>query len=118
MHASMGVSRAPKATTAPRHQHTTDEFCVGDSGASENGTTDVTFFENRELAHPGDRAESTDDEHLPMAGYGRLRLLVDREGGTFRGETLQLMRERSPTCSTWGITGSSRRNFWQNRWTR
>ena len=43
---------------------------------------------------PGDEVESAGGVFLPVAGYGRLRLLVDQDNGPFKGETRELTLDR------------------------
>ena len=43
---------------------------------------------------PGDEVESAVGVSLPVAGYGRLRLLVDQDNGTFKGATRELTLDR------------------------
>ena len=45
-------------------------------------------------APPGDEVESAGGVFLPVAGYGRLRLLVDQDNGTFKGATPELILDR------------------------
>ena len=42
----------------------------------------------------GDEVESARGIFLPVAGYGRLRLLVDQDNGTFKGATRELILDR------------------------
>ena len=64
------------ARGAPRERHE-DEYWVADSGATENMTQDSSHLEDYTPASPGDEIESAGGIFLPVAGYGRLRLLVD-----------------------------------------
>ena len=43
---------------------------------------------------PGDEVESASGSILPVTGYGRLRLLVDQDNGTFKGATRELTLDR------------------------
>ena len=51
-------------------------------------------LEDYTLPPPGDEVESAGGVFLPVAGYGRLRLLVDQDNGTFKGETRELTLDR------------------------
>lgn len=93
LHASLGGTTAPRATTSLHDQHPTHEFGVDKSGASQSMITDATAFKNYERAPTGDRGEGADAKLLPVVNYGRLRLLVDQEEGTFWCKTRQLMLE-------------------------
>ena len=42
----------------------------------------------------GDEIKSAGGGFLPVAGYGRLRLLVDQDNGTFKGTTRELTLDR------------------------
>ena len=63
---------------APRERHE-DECWVADSGAIDNMTQDSSHLEGYTPAPPGDEVESAGGVFLPVAGYGRLRLLVDQD---------------------------------------
>ena len=91
---SLGTGTALTAKVITPQPPHADEFWAGDSGASESMTADDTGFEDYERAPPGDRVESAGGKFLPVAGYGRLSLLVDQGNGNFRSETQQLTLER------------------------
>ena len=81
------------ARGAPREKHE-DEYWVADSGATENMTQDSSHLEGYMPAPPGDEIESAGWVFLPVAGYGRLRLLVGQDNGTFKGATRELTLDR------------------------
>ena len=80
---------ASAARGAPRERHE-DEYWVADSGATENRTQDLSHLEDYLPPPPGDEVESAGGVFLPVAGCGRLRLLVDQDKGTFKGATRKL----------------------------
>ena len=80
---------------APRLRHE-DEYWVADSGATENMTQDSSNLKDYTPPPPGDKVESNGGGFLPVSGYGRLRLLVDQDNGTFKGETRELTFDRVP----------------------
>ena len=53
-------------------------------------------------APPGDEVESAGGVFLPVAGYGRLRLLVDQDNGTFKGAMRELTLDRIAHVPTLG----------------
>ena len=64
------------------------ERWIRDSGATENMTPDPNGFERYETAPPGRTVEMGDGTLLPVAGYGDLRLKIekhDADGGQTRG---------------------------------
>ena len=65
------------------------EFWANDSGATEHMTQDPTGLEDYTPAPAGDRVESAGGALLPVAGYGHLRLLVDRGDDHFTDSTRQ-----------------------------
>lgn len=69
-------------------------FWVGESGATEHITLDFDEFEDYELAPAGQRMEGAGGSHLPIAGYGRLHLLVDQGVGDMQGPARELVLER------------------------
>ena len=77
------------ARGAPRGRHE-DEYCVADSGATENMTQDSSHNEDYTPTPLGDEIESAGGVFLLVAGYGRLRLLLDQDNGTFKGATREL----------------------------
>lgn len=54
-----------------------DEFWVDGSGASESMTADAIGLDGFGRVLPGNKVGGADDTLLPLAGYERLRLLVD-----------------------------------------
>ena len=60
---------------------------MADSGATENMTQDSSNLVDYTPVPPGDEVESAGGFFLPIAGYGRLRLLVDQDNNTFKGAT-------------------------------
>ena len=81
------------ARGAPRERHE-DEYWVADSGATENMTQDLSHLKDYTSPAPGDEVESAGGVFLSVAGYGRLRLLVDQDNGTFKGATRELPPNR------------------------
>ena len=67
---------------------------MADSGATESMIQDSSNLDNYTPAPPGDELESAGGVFLPVAGYGRLRLLVDEDNGTFKGATRELTFDR------------------------
>ena len=67
---------------------------MADSGATENMTHDSSNLGDYTPAPPGDEVESAGGAFLPVAGYGRLRFLVDQDNGTFKGATRELTLDR------------------------
>ena len=57
-------------------------------------TQDLSNLEDYTPPPPGDELESACEIFLPVAGYGRLRLLVDQDNGTFKGATRELTLDR------------------------
>ena len=57
-------------------------------------TQDSSHLEDCTPPAPGDEVESAGGCFLPVAGYGRLRLLVDQGNGTFKGATRELTVDR------------------------
>ena len=82
-------SFAARGAPCERHE---DEYWVADSGATENITQDASNLEDYTPPPPGEDIESANGVFLPVAGYGRLRLLVDQDNGTFKGATRELNR--------------------------
>ena len=81
------------AIGAPCERHE-DEYWVADSGATEIITQDSSHLEDYTPVPPGDEVESAGGVFLPVAGYGRIRLLVDQDNGTFKGATRELTLDR------------------------
>ena len=81
------------ARGAPRERHE-DEYWVADSGATKNMTQYSFNLEDYTPAPPGDEVESAGGGFLPVAGCGRLRLLVDQDKATFKGATRELTLDR------------------------
>ena len=77
------------ARSALRDWHK-DEYWVADSGATENMTQGSSNLEDYTPLPPGYEVENADGVFLPVAGYERLRLLVDKDNGTFKGATREL----------------------------
>ena len=77
------------ARCVPRERHE-DEYWVADSGATENMTQDSSHLEDYTPPPPGDEVENVGRVFLPVAGYGRLRILVNQYNGTFKGATREL----------------------------
>ena len=67
---------------------------MADSGATKNIAQDSSHREDYTLVPPGDEVESTGGVFLLVPGYGRLRLLVDQDDGTFKGATRELTLDR------------------------
>ena len=78
----------------PRERHE-DGYWLTDSGAAENMTQDSSHLEDYIPPPPGDEVESAGGVFLPVAGYGRLRLLVDQDNGTFKEATRELILDRA-----------------------
>ena len=57
-------------------------------------TQNPSILEYYTLPPPGDEVGSAGGVFLPVAGYRRLRLLVDQDDGTFKGATRELTLER------------------------
>ena len=57
-------------------------------------TQDSSHLEDYTPPAPGDEVESAGGCFLHVAGYGRLRLLVDQGNGTFKGVTRELTVDR------------------------
>ena len=70
------------ARSAPRKRHE-DEYWVADSGATENVSQDSSNLEDYTTVPSGDETESGGEVFLPVAGYGRLPLLVDQDMGAY-----------------------------------
>ena len=81
------------ARGAPREWHE-DEYWVADSDATENMTQNSSNLEDYMRVPSGDEVESTGGVFLPVAAYGRLRLMVDQDNGTFKGATRELTLDR------------------------
>ena len=81
------------ARDAPRKRHE-DEYWVADSGAAENTAQDSSNLKDYTPASPGDEVKSAGGVFLPVAGYGRLQLLVDQDDGTFKRATRELTFDR------------------------
>ena len=67
---------------------------MADSSATENRTQDSSHLEDYTSPPPGDEVESAGGVFLSVAGYGRLRLLMDQDNGTFKGATRELTLDR------------------------
>ena len=67
---------------------------MADSGATENMTQESSHPEDYTPTPPGDEVESAGGVFLPVAGYGRLRLLVDQDNDTFKGARRELTLNR------------------------
>ena len=91
--AATSARPALAARGAPRERHE-DEYWVADSGAIENMTQDSSHLEDYTPPPPVDEVASAGGVFLPVAGYGRLRLLVDQDNGTFKGATRELTLDR------------------------
>ena len=89
------------ARGAPRERHE-EEYWVADSGATVNMTQDSPNIEDYTPPPPGDEVESAGGVFLPVAEYGRLRLLVDQDNGTFKGATRELTLDRVAHVSKQG----------------
>ena len=70
------------------------KYWVSDSGATENMTQDSSHLEDYTPPPAGDEVESAGGVFLPLARYGRLRLLEDQDNGTFKGATRELALDR------------------------
>ena len=57
-------------------------------------TQNSSHFEDYTQPPPGDEVESAGDVFLPVAGYRRLRLLVDQDNDTFKGASRELTLDR------------------------
>ena len=57
-------------------------------------TQDLFHLEDCMPPAPGDEVESAGGCFVPVAGYRRLRLLVDKGNGTFKGATRELAVDR------------------------
>ena len=83
------------ARGAPRERHE-DEYWVANSGASEQMTQDSSNLEDyTPPPPPEDEVESAGGVFLSVAEYGRLRLLVGHDNGTFKGATRKLTLDRA-----------------------
>ena len=71
------------APGAPRERHE-GEYWVADSGAPENMTQDLSHLEDYTPPPPRRRGRKRRGVFLPVAGYGRLRLLMDQDNGIDR----------------------------------
>ena len=79
------------ARGAPHERHG-DEYWVEHSGATENMTQNSS---NLKITRPpGDEIESARGGFIPVARYGRLRLLMDQNNGIFKGATRELTLDR------------------------
>ena len=87
------LARLWPARGALRERHE-DEYWVADSNAIDNMTQDLCPLEDYTPPPPGDEVESAGGVCLPVAGYGRLRLLVGQDNGTFKGATRELTLDR------------------------
>ena len=65
-------------------------------------TQDSSHLEDCTPAPPGDEIESAGGVFVPLAGYGRLRLLVDQDNGIFKGATRDLTLDRVAHISKLG----------------
>ena len=74
-------------------------------------TQDATGLENYVPASPGDQVRSAGGVLLPVAGYGRLNLLVDQGGGTFQGTSREFTFDRVAH-----VPGLGRHNLISTRW--
>ena len=81
------------ARGAPRKRHE-DDYWVADSGGTENMTQDSSNLEEYTAPPPRRRGRKHRRGFSPVAGYGRLRLLVDQDNGTFKGATRELTLDR------------------------
>ena len=82
---------AARGALRERHEN---EYRVADSGATKKLTQDSFNLEDHAPPPPRDEVESAGGIFLPVAGYGRLRLLVDQDNGTFKGATRKLTLDR------------------------
>ena len=81
---------AARGVLCERHE---DEYWVADSGATENMTQNSFNLKNYKPPPPPppeNEVESASDFFSLVSGYGRLRLVVDQNNGTFRGATREL----------------------------
>ena len=83
------------ARGAPRKGYG-NEYWVADSDATGNMTQDSSNLGDYTPPPPGDEVESVGRVSLHVAGYARLRLLVDQDNGTFKGATRELTLDRVP----------------------
>ena len=82
---------AARGAQRKRHQ---DKYWVADSGATESMTQDSSDLEDNTPPPPGGEVENAGGVFLPVAGHGRLRLLVDQDNGTSKGVTRELTLDR------------------------
>ena len=85
--------RGLAARGAPRERHE-DKYWVADGGATENMTQDSSNLEHYTPAPIGDEVESLCGVFLSVAGYRRLRLLVDQDNETFKEAMRELSLDR------------------------
>ena len=69
-------------------------YWVADSGATKNMTQDSVNLEDYTPAPSGDEVESAGRVFLPVAGCGRLRLLVEQDKTTLKEATRELTLDR------------------------
>ena len=81
------------ARGAPRERHG-DVYWVADSGATTNMAQASSPLKDYTPTLPGNEVESAGRVFLPVAGYGRLRLLVDEDNGTFKRAMHELTLDR------------------------
>ena len=67
---------------------------MADSGATESMIQDSSHLEDYTPPPPRNEVKSAGGVFLPVAGCGRLRLLVDQHNGTFKGVTRELTLDR------------------------
>ena len=67
---------------------------MADSGATENMTQDSSNLEDYTPAPCRRRGRKRRRDFSPVAGYGRLGLLVDQNNGIFHGATRELTLDR------------------------
>ena len=91
--AATSTCPALAARGAPRERHE-DEYWVADSDATENMTQDSSNIKDYTPHPTGNKVESAGVFFFPVAEYGRLRLLVDQDNGTFKGATRELILDR------------------------
>ena len=75
---------------------------------------DSSHLEDYTPPAPGDEVESAGGCFLPVAGYGRLRLLVDQGNGTFKGATRELTVDRVahvPNLGRHNLLSTKRRTY-------
>ena len=89
----LGLECSSPQALAPLERHE-DEYWVADSGATKNMTQDSPNREDYTPSPPGDEVESAGGGFLPVAKYGRLRLLVDQDNDLFKGATYELTLDR------------------------